>query len=203
MYRHAVPRLWNETVEAHRRDVRDAILDATAMLVTQQGLRSATMAQIAERTGIGRATLYKYFPDIEAILVAWHARHVTGHLQRLAAARDAADDPGARLQAVLSAYAHVVHEMAQQRHGTELTALVHRDEHVARAQLQVHNLIRDVLAAAVDANATRTDVIPDELATYCIHALTGAGSQPTTEGVDRLVMLTLAGLRADIGNSRS
>ena len=38
------------------------------------------MSQIAEQTGIGRATLYKYFPDVEAILLAWHERQVTGHL---------------------------------------------------------------------------------------------------------------------------
>ena len=35
-----MPRLWNETIEAHRRDVRQAILDTTAELVTERGLRS-------------------------------------------------------------------------------------------------------------------------------------------------------------------
>lgn len=33
-----------------------------------------TMSRIAEEIGIGRATLYKYFPDVEAILLAWHER---------------------------------------------------------------------------------------------------------------------------------
>jgi AcrR family transcriptional regulator len=66
-----VPKLWIETIEEHRRTVHEAIL-------------SATMSQIAEKTGTGRATLYKYFPDVEAIPVAHHDQHVTGHLQQLA-----------------------------------------------------------------------------------------------------------------------
>ena len=60
MYTWVVPKLWNETIEAHRRAVRDAILETTAALVVEHGLTSVTMSQIAEETGIGRATLYKY-----------------------------------------------------------------------------------------------------------------------------------------------
>src|ERR687891_1001227 len=98
-----MPKLWNETIETHRREVRDAILDITAALVAEHGLRSVTMSQIAQDTGIGRATLYKYFPDVEAILHAWHERQINGHLGHLAEVREAAD-AGARLEAVLQAY---------------------------------------------------------------------------------------------------
>jgi AcrR family transcriptional regulator len=42
-------------------------------------------------TWIGRATLYKYFPDVESILVAWHARDFAGHLARLEALSEAPD----------------------------------------------------------------------------------------------------------------
>src|SRR5881396_1179165 len=118
-----MPRLWYETVEAHRRGVRDAILNATAGLVTEHGLHAVTMSQIAEEAGIGRATLYKYFHDVEAILVAWHDGRIEEHLQRLIAARDAGGEPKGRLRAVLTAYAEVVHERP---HGTEIAALVHR-----------------------------------------------------------------------------
>ncbi|TIL19051.1 MAG: helix-turn-helix transcriptional regulator, partial [Mesorhizobium sp.] len=55
-----MPKLWNETIDAHRRAVRDATLDTTAALVAEHGLLSVTMSKIAEETGIGRATLYKY-----------------------------------------------------------------------------------------------------------------------------------------------
>jgi AcrR family transcriptional regulator len=76
-------------------------LDTTAALVHEHGLAAVTMSQIAAATGIGRATLYKYFPDVEAILVAWHERQITRHLRQLAAARDAAGTPAVhRLLAV-------------------------------------------------------------------------------------------------------
>ena len=104
-YSDVVPRLWDETIEAHRRAVRDATLDTTAALVAQHGLASVTMSQIAEQTGIGRATLYKYFPDVETILVAWHQRQITEHLDQLADVRDHARNAGERLKAVLEAYA--------------------------------------------------------------------------------------------------
>ncbi len=193
-YTAAVPRLWNQTIEAHRREVRRAILDTTWALVTEHGLLSVTMTQIAEETGIGRATLYRYFPDVEAILFACHQRHVSGHLQRLSELRDQTGDAAERLEAVLQAYALISHYREQ--HGTEeLAALVHRGEHVARAQQQIFDLIRDLLTEVAETGALRNDVAPDELASYCLHALTAAASLPSEAAVRRLVTVTLAGLR--------
>src|SRR5215212_481985 len=144
VYTRVVPNLWNETIEAHRAAVREAILDTATVLVSELGLRSVTMSQIAEKTGIGRATLYKYFPDVEAILLAWHERQITGHLEYLAEVRDQAGDAGERLEAVLEAYALIRHE-AHGYHDTELAAFLHRGEHVARAQQQLSDMIRDLL----------------------------------------------------------
>jgi AcrR family transcriptional regulator len=189
-----VPRLWNETIEAHRAAVREAILDTTAALVAEHGLRLVTMSQIAEKTGIGRATLYKYFPDVEAILLAWHERQITGHLQYLAEVRDQAGDAGERLEAVLEAYALISHE-SHGHYDTELAAFLHRDEQVARAQQQLRDMIRDLLTEGAETGDVRDDVVPDELASYCIHALTAASSLPSKAAVRRLVTVTLAGLR--------
>src|SRR5262245_2309197 len=91
-----VPKLWRETIEAHRRDVRDAVIDATARLVTTEGPLAVTMSRIAEESGIGRATLYKYFPDVESILFAWHDRQIGEHLRRLADASESAGDADER-----------------------------------------------------------------------------------------------------------
>src|SRR5215472_186952 len=122
-YAERVPKLWEATIEAHRQEVRDAILDTTVALVNEHGLLSVTMSQVAEQTGIGRATLYKYFPDVEAILLAWHERNTTTHLEYLRRLADQAGAARERLHAVLEAYAFIVHEMPQ---GTELAALLHK-----------------------------------------------------------------------------
>jgi AcrR family transcriptional regulator len=189
-----VPRLWTETIETHRREVRDAILDATAALVAEHGLLAVTMSQIAQETGIGRATLYKYFPDVATILRAWHERQITGHLDYLAEVRDQGGDAGERLEAVLEAYALISRE-SREHHDTELAAFLHRDERVARAQHEVHQMIRDLLTEAAKTGDVRDDVTPDELASYCLHALAGASRQHSKAAVRRLVTVTLDGLR--------
>ena len=189
-----MPKLWRETIEAHRREVRDATLDATAALVAKRGLRSVTMSQIAGETGIGRATLYKYFSDVEAILLAWHDRQVAGHLEYLAEVRDRARDAGERLEAVLEAYALISHE-SHGHHDTELVAFLHRDEHVSRAQQRLSSMIRDLLAEAAEAGEIRDDVAPEELSSYCLHALTAASSLRSKAAIRRLVTVTLAGMR--------
>ncbi len=190
-----MPKLWNDTVEAHRREVRIAILETAAGLVAQHGLLSVTMSQIAEETGIGRATLYKYFPDVEAILFAWHERQIAGHLQHLAEVRDQAGDAGERLRAVLEAFALISHE-SHGHHDTELATFLHRDQHVAVAEQRLHHMIRDLLAECVKAGDLREDVPPDELASYCLHALAAARGLSSKAAVHRLVAITLAGVRS-------
>jgi AcrR family transcriptional regulator len=186
-----VPRLWDETIEAHRRAVRDATLDTTAALVAEHGLASVTMSQIAEQTGIGRATLYKYFPDVEAILLAWHQRQVGEHLEQLAEVRDHARNAGERLKAVLEAYALIVHE----HHGGDPAALLHRGPHVARAHQQLRDFVRDLLTEGTASGEVRDDVAPDELASYCLHAVAAARGLPSKAAVQRLVTVILAGLQ--------
>src|SRR5215216_4672587 len=143
-----VPKLWTETIEGHRHAVREATMKTTARLVAEQGLRSVTMSQVAEETGIGRATLYKYFPDVDAILLAWHERQITQHLHYLEEVRDQARGALERLEAVLAAYALISHE--SHGHGdSQLASFVHRDEHVARAEHQLRSLIRALVSDAI------------------------------------------------------
>lgn len=186
-----VPKVWSETVAAHRRDVRDAILRTSSELVAERGLRGLTMSLIAERSGIGRATLYKYFPSVDAILLAWHERQITDHLEELAQLRGQADDPAEGLRAVLAAYAIIEHEHS----GSELAASLHKGEHVSAARKRLHSFMRDLLAEAAEAGDVRDDVTPAELATYCLQALGAASRLPTKAAVSRLVSVTLAGLR--------
>ena len=189
-----MPKLWNETIEEHRREVREAILDATVALVAEHGLRSVTMSQIAEQVGIGRATLYKYFTGVEAILQAWHQQQIIGHLRYLAEVRDRAGDPRGRLAAVLEAYALISHE-SRRHHDTELAALMHRDGRVSRAEQQLRRMVRDLITEGQKSDDVRRDATPEELVSYCLHALTAAGGLPSRAAVRRLVAVTLAGLR--------
>jgi AcrR family transcriptional regulator len=191
VYFSEVPRLWTNTIDAHRREVRDAILATTVALVAEHGPRAVTMSGIAERTGIGRATLYKYFRDVEAILAAWHERHVAGHLDRLTALARGTGDAGERLAAVLEGVALI----QVKRHAGALAPLLHREEHVGWAQRQVGELLRGPLAEAADAGVVRADVPPAELVSYCLHALAAARELSSEAAVRRLVAMTMSGMR--------
>jgi AcrR family transcriptional regulator len=186
-----VPKLWNTTIESHRRDVRDAVLDATASLVAEHGLLGVTMSAVAERAGVGRATLYKYFPDVEAILLAWHERQVTDHLRQLATIGDRPGSAGERLAAVLHAYARIRHE----HHDGDLAQAVHGGEHIAHAHDHLQQFVTDLVARAAVAGEVRADVAPAELATYAVHALDAAAALPSKAAVRRLVGVVLDGLR--------
>jgi AcrR family transcriptional regulator len=188
-----MPKLWAETVETHRQEVREAIQDATVALVSEQGLRAVTMSQIAEETGIGRATLYKYFPDVEAILQTWHERQIGGHLEHLIQVRDSAHTPFQRLRVVLESYAAIVHGSRTHK-DSELAALLHRDGHVHAAERHLRKMVKELLATAAESGEVRSDVPPLELATFCIHALNAASSIPHQTAVNRLVQVIVDGL---------
>ncbi len=169
-------------------------MDTAAALVAEHGLRSVTMSQIAQETGIGRATLYKYFSDVESILQEWHERQIGEHLNQLVETRERAGDARERLEAVLETYALITHQ-SRQHHDTELAALMHQGSHVARAENQLRRMIRDLINEAQESGAVRDDITADELVTYCLHALTAARTLPTRAAVRRLVTVTISGLR--------
>ena len=102
-------------------------------------------------------------------------------------------DPADRLRAVLKAYALICHH--RQGHGSdELSALVHRGEGIARAQEGLLRLFEDVLADVDAAGFLRRDTSPEELARFCLHALSAAGTLPSEAAVRRLAAVTLTGL---------
>jgi AcrR family transcriptional regulator len=79
-----MPQIWAESIEEHKRQTVARIIDAAVALVAERGLAAASMSQVAQRTGIGRATLYSYFPDVEHILLAWHDQEVERYHHALA-----------------------------------------------------------------------------------------------------------------------
>jgi hypothetical protein len=58
-------------------------------------------------------------------------------------------------------------------------------------------MLRNLLNEAAREGAVRDDVSPDELTSFCLHAISGASSMPSKAAVRRLVTVTLAGLAPD------
>ncbi|MBT2534337.1 helix-turn-helix transcriptional regulator [Arthrobacter sp. ISL-48] len=157
-------------------------------LAAEHGLLSVTMSRIAKEVGIGRATLYKYFPDVEAILLAQHDRQLAVQLEHLHAVQSAGGDPRRQLEQVLQIHALMIHE----HHDSVIASVMHR----SGGRGHQDAFLQDMLQRAGEVGEIRTDMSPQELATFCLHSLSAAAEAPSQAAVKRLVQLTLDGLRA-------
>jgi AcrR family transcriptional regulator len=189
-YSDSVPKLWRETIGEHQEQVRGAILDAAEELAVSHGPLSLTMSKVAEATGIGRATLYKYFADVEAIMQAWHERHLRSHVEQMSRIADGPGDAFTLLEAVLLEYATAL----SHSHQGDLGAVLHRHAGMADAQRQLTDLLERLIAAAVRDGSVRSDVPVRELAAYCLHALAASRHRRRPGAARRLVDVTLDGL---------
>lgn len=192
LYDAGMPKLWNDTIETHRETVRGAVLDAAALMIASQGAAGVTMSAIAQKAGIGRATLYKYFPDVESILSAWHERQVQAHLAELVRVRDRTVGVREQLEAVLHAYAFL--SGSGHGHGSEQMARLHQGGHIGHARKSLLLFLAGLIREGAGAGAFRTDVAPEELAAFCLGALEASVGLTSSDAVHRLVGVTLDAL---------
>ncbi len=79
-----------QTTEAHD-EKRNEILRHCANLFDKVGYHKASMQMLADEVGLGKPTLYHYFPSKNAILYAIHDAHMTTLLDGLGEAGSVAD----------------------------------------------------------------------------------------------------------------
>lgn len=198
MYYLGVPKLWTETIEAHRREVRTAVIAATTALVADHGLRGVTMSRIATEAGIGRATLYKYFPDVETILNEWHQDQVAEHLTQLQAIRSQAGTARDRLAKVLEAFAYMTRSVSQHS-AADLVASLHADDRLSKPETKLREMLTVLIDEGVEAGELRDDVPATELALYCLNAAAGARHVQSQAAVRRMLNVAMTGLKANAG----
>jgi AcrR family transcriptional regulator len=207
-----VPRIWDESVASHKERLRATIIDAAIDLVRDRGRNDVAMSAIATRAGIGRATLYNYFPDVDHILAAY----VVDEFDRFHASLDAelADTVGAlaRLTVVVTA---TVQYLASGRHQAG-AAIMGLDDFSPPAQQLVDGVMagfRERLVAVVDEAVTagllRPDIDPGFLA-LGLHHLLGAArtsvlseAQSASEAATAVLSLFLRGAASPTGRRRT
>lgn len=185
---------WHETVGEHRRDVRDAIVQASWSLVHDKGPLAITMADVAERAGVSRATLYKYFASVEEILSTAHGEQVKAHLTRLDEAMAASPDPLSALTTLIEQYAEIAHVRARNG-GPDLHGLLRKGSRHEDDEAKLLELFTRVISGAQATGEIRADARPEELAAYSVAALAAAGQLPRSS-LPSLTATVLAGLRA-------
>lgn len=152
---------------------RRTILDAATRYFAARGFRDADVQEIADALGVGKGTVYRYFPSKEALFLA----AVDQGMQQLKAAIDqaaaAAGSPWGRVEAAIRVYLSffdqhpelielLIQERCHFRDRQQPTYFVHRDANIRPWQ----DLLRQLIAQGVvrDVPVERiTDVISDLL----------------------------------------
>lgn len=93
----------------------DVILEAAAQLLESVGERGFNTNAVAERAGVSIGTLYRYFPDKQAIIIAL-ANRETQAFNVAVAASLAGETPGlARDRAIIRAFLHAFGDRTEAR----------------------------------------------------------------------------------------
>lgn len=71
-----MPKISAPTLEQHRAETIDRLLDAWSELVMGRGYATVSLADVAAQAGLARTAIYNYFPDRESLLFAWTEREV-------------------------------------------------------------------------------------------------------------------------------
>lgn len=82
-------------------DIRDMILDAVGRLLERYGYRKMTVDDIAHEAGIGKGTIYLYFPSKEEMALSWIDRANQAMQERLRQIADSDLPPDERVRRML------------------------------------------------------------------------------------------------------
>ena len=132
---------------ASRDETRRRIVEAAVALHETLGPAHTSLSAVAERAGVQRATLYRHFPDENALLRACSGHHLAQHPPPDPAAWRLVPDPEARLRHGLGeAYAHY-------RRTEAMTALALRDAPLKPVLQEVAGPVLAHLRSLADALA--------------------------------------------------
>lgn len=184
----------SERTASHRHQVSEAILTATARIIADEGLLSISMSRIACEAGISRATLYNYFSNVAEIVTAWHERDVGVHAKQLHQVSERPGTPGQRLRNVLTASAEITSQCDEGAVAVALHMRGPRGAHVKYAAHRLRDVFRPLVVAAQQVGELRDDISPDELTTFCLHALSGATQLSSRAAARRLANVTMDGM---------
>lgn len=98
-----MPRVQARTVAEHRRNLLERLYRAFESLLRERGYDALALADIAREAGMARTAIYHYFPDKEALLVAYTAHEMDEFFSDLRAELSQLDDPLERLAAFVRA----------------------------------------------------------------------------------------------------
>lgn len=176
---------------------RLALLDAAAAVFSEQGV-NAPLELVIERAGVGRATLYRNFPDRGALMQALMGRNldrIEEEAQRLAEREDG----------LFELLAFMAQRIADSAPITDYWRAIDREHPLVReAQARLGRMVRPLIQQAVAAGRCRADFVDSDfvLAVGMVGALLRGHTLAQRRRLGRRALeLLLDGLRQREGQS--
>ena len=146
----ASPKPLRSDAERNRR----LVLEAAAALFAERGLQVG-VAEVAQRAGVGSATLFRRFPTKQDLIVAVIEARIAEMRAELEAALEE-PDPWGGVVVAMEALARL---QARDRGLFEaIGGHVAGDEHLHARHAELHAILEEIVARARDAGALRTDI---------------------------------------------
>jgi AcrR family transcriptional regulator len=184
-----VPKISAATLQEHRAETIDRLLDSWGDLVMAKGFDTVTLADVAAQVGLARTAIYNYFPDREALLFAWTDREVRRTV-------DSLEQELAKVESYAEKLRVFVHSQLiefARRHlppGKEVVQFL-RPETYGRFMDHIEPLekvLRDIISDGVEAKEF-SDVDPASTVPM-VMACIGAERVPLATGTDKIDVAT-------------
>ena len=153
-----------------RTETQDQILDAVQSVIVRDGVRGASMRQVAEEADVSLGLLSYHFDDKDSLILATFDRVTTALLEASFAAAEAVDDPAEKPGAFLrGAFTDEFLDGDYLSIRVSLWAVALTDERIALVDAEYYEqyagALRGLLAAA------RPDLSSDEVATRTVDVI--------------------------------
>jgi AcrR family transcriptional regulator len=147
-------------------DLGDRILDAAASCVLAYGVDRVTLAEIARRAGVSRPTIYRRWPDTQALLAALLTARIVGVLRDVPSQGRGREALVERIVGVAERLRHDDVVMSVFHSAPEL-AMVYIAERLGTSQQILINAVAAELAVAQRDGSVRAGD-PRQLAAMCL-----------------------------------
>jgi len=160
--------------EAKKDLKRQRILDAAKRRFGRLGLRATTMQDIAQEAGVAVGTIYQFFPDKDALMLAWvdeHRQLIRAQWEDVVGRRGAADE---KLREFIRLRFHTVRAVREEPAISEITRVVLRlaPESIAEMTKMARGYIRTILEEGRRTGCLPS-VNPAKDSDILFHALSG------------------------------
>ncbi|MTD57507.1 TetR family transcriptional regulator [Amycolatopsis sp. RM579] len=168
----------------------ERILSVAREAFTEHG-PDAPLDDIARRAQVGPGTLYRHFPNREALIEAVYRADIEARTQRTTELLETLP-PGEAFEEWMRGYVEAVR--GNRSLATTLKAAMdHDSETFALCKKMLHDAAAKIVRAAQDGGVIRDDVTPRDLL-LMVHAI-GVAAEATPDAAPRLLTVMLDGLR--------